>query len=256
MRVVLGIDAAWTLHNPSGVALAVERQAGWRFAGVWPSYAAFLGCATDPTAAALVARCDALVGSAPDLVTVDMPLSLDPITGRRAADRAISSAFGARGAATHSPSALRPGPIADRLREGFAEAGYPLRTTTRPGRLAEVYPHPALIHLMRAERRLPYKVSRAAKYLPRLAPVPRKERLVEQWRAILAALDVVLPGAAELLPLPKPSDPMAMLKGFEDQLDAIICAWVGTRILDGQASAHGDDRAAIWVPDLLTPSDR
>ena len=29
-RAVLGIDAAWTVSQPSGVALAVETEGGWR----------------------------------------------------------------------------------------------------------------------------------------------------------------------------------------------------------------------------------
>ncbi|MCQ0971321.1 DUF429 domain-containing protein [Paracoccus sp. TK19116] len=248
MRVVLGIDAAWTLHHPSGVALAVEEGA-WRLAGVWPSYAAFLNSDVLPTTALLIARCVELVGAPPDLVTVDMPLSLDPITGRRASDTGVSRAFAARGAATHSPTALRPGPVADRLRADFAAAGYPLLTKGQPGRLAEVYPHPALIHLMGADRRLPYKVARAAKYRPLLPPQPRKQRLVEQWRAILDRLDCVLPGSSTMLALPDPQDRLAALKAFEDQFDGIICAWVATEILDGRATAYGDDRSAIWVPE-------
>jgi len=37
-RAVLGIDAAWTATEPSGVALAVEDASGWRLVAVDGSY--------------------------------------------------------------------------------------------------------------------------------------------------------------------------------------------------------------------------
>jgi hypothetical protein len=41
MKSVLGIDAAWTEKNASGVAVAVEEVGGWKLAGTWPSVAHF-----------------------------------------------------------------------------------------------------------------------------------------------------------------------------------------------------------------------
>jgi hypothetical protein len=41
MHAVLGIDAAWTAAQPSGVALAVERGNGWRMIGAVASYQRF-----------------------------------------------------------------------------------------------------------------------------------------------------------------------------------------------------------------------
>ncbi len=38
------------------------------------------------------------------------------------------------------------------------------------------------------------------------------------------------------------------LKRFEDALDALVCAWVASRFVEGCAVAHGDSTAAIWVP--------
>jgi len=37
MKSVLGIDAAWTEKNASGVAVAVENADGWTLKGAWPS---------------------------------------------------------------------------------------------------------------------------------------------------------------------------------------------------------------------------
>ena len=42
---VLGIDAAWTEKEPSGVALIEDSQGGWRCVTVTPSYSSFLALA-------------------------------------------------------------------------------------------------------------------------------------------------------------------------------------------------------------------
>ncbi|CAN5479623.1 hypothetical protein BH10PSE12_BH10PSE12_34440 [soil metagenome] len=261
MRVALGIDAAWTATQPAGVALIVDDGAGWSCRAVAPSYDHFQARADGdltpgarpvgsvPQAGPLIGAAATLAGALPAIVAIDMPLSVHPITARRLADNAISRAYGARKCSTHTPSALRPGKISDDLRLGFAAIGYPLATTIAHAPcLIEVYPHPALVELTLASERLPYKISKVAKYWPTLAPSDRRVRLFAQWRAILAALDAVVAGAADHLPLPAPTAPGHVLKAFEDMLDALVCAWVCAQVLDGHAVPYGEADAAIWVP--------
>jgi len=38
------------------------------------------------------------------------------------------------------------------------------------------------------------------------------------------------------------------LKPIEDMLDALICAWLGTLILERKATPLGNHDSAIWVP--------
>jgi predicted RNase H-like nuclease len=45
----------------------------------------------------------------------------------------------------------------------------------------------------------------------------------------------------------------AELKRYEDGLDALLCAWVGIKYLDGDVVAYGDDTAAIWVSAAVAP---
>ncbi len=45
MTTVLGIDAAWTAREPSGVALVRKNQGRWQVLGVQPSYNAFIQAA-------------------------------------------------------------------------------------------------------------------------------------------------------------------------------------------------------------------
>ena len=101
-RAVLGIDAAWTATEPSGVALAVEMEGGWRLAAVEAGYDHFLEradgadpglgrpCGATAETARLVAAVSRLVGRGPDCVAMDMPVGPNPIVGRRGCDDAIS----------------------------------------------------------------------------------------------------------------------------------------------------------------------
>ena len=188
MAGVLGIDAAWTAKEPSGIALLEGSPGEWRCVTVTPSYGSFLALAEGvpvdwvakakgavPEASQLIAAAERLLGGGEvAAVTVDMPLATVPITGRRKADSAISRVYGGRGASVHSLSAERPGIISDQLSRDFTAAGFPLATSTTPvgtpNRRVEVYPHPALIILTEASYRLPYKVSRSRKYWPDRTP--------------------------------------------------------------------------------------
>jgi hypothetical protein len=198
VRAVLGIDAAWTLAQPSGVALVVERPEGWQLIAVASSYLDFQALAdrsrtiqshpsgSSPDASQLIAAAAALCWRPVDLVAIDIPLAQSPILGRRIADDAVSKAYGGRKCATHSPNASRPGRISDDLREGFERAGYPLRTRmVEPPGLIEVYPHPALVELAGAAERLPYKAAKVRRYWPAAAPSVRRARLYGTWRLII-----------------------------------------------------------------------
>jgi len=263
---VLGIDAAWTEKEPSGVALVEGSQEGWRCVAVTPSYDSFLALAERtpvdwttktrgalPDVGRLVAAAETLLGGRRlTVVTVDMPLSTEPITERREADAAISRAYGGRGAAVHSPSSERPGVISDQLTRDFAASGFPLATGDTsigtPHRLVEVYPHPALMTLSGASYRLPYKVSRSRRYWPDSTPVERRANLINQFRSILSSLKNEVDGIHLKPPSATGAISTSGLKRYEDSLDALVCAWVGAKYLEGDAVAYGDHTAAIWVP--------
>jgi predicted RNase H-like nuclease len=262
MRSVLGIDAAWTATEPSGVALAEETASGrWRVVAAETSYGRFRALAEGrvgqqkpigekPDAAALLDACRRLVGREPDLIAVDMPLSRLRITGRRVSDNIISSAYGAKKCAVHSPSATRPGPISDNLRADLGCRGYHLWTATRgpaPG-LIEVYPHPALVELTAASERLKYKVGKMGQYWKTHAPALRREALFKVWEQIVAALEGEMDGVRAALPESMKSKKGAPLKAYEDAFDAVVCAWVALSALEGRAKAFGDADSAVWVP--------
>jgi predicted RNase H-like nuclease len=305
---VLGIDAAWTCHGPSGVALVAGGAGRWRCVAVAASYADFVARAAHGGAVwgeggaaelagraprgvaapagdaaalggggaargsarergeaepgALLDAAQALASERVDVVAVDMPLARKPIVARRAADTAVSRRFGARGCSTHSPSAQRPGELGGRLRRGFEARGFELATAARSRRvgarlgsgrgrraLLEVYPHVALLALLGAERRLPYKVSRSLRYWPDADARARRRRLLSAWERIQRALAGELRDVPDLVGAAARAPTFAGLKPIEDEIDALVCAWAGVRFLEGAAYALGDAAAAIWVPE-------
>ena len=272
VRAVLGIDAAWTLAQPSGVALAAETATGWRLVAVASSYQQFQALAegrqsTDcastgsaPDAISLLHCARVLCGRPINLAAVDMPLAHSPIIARRASDNAVSRVYGARKCGTHSPNAIRPGRISDDLRRRFEEAGYPPCTEAiqSPG-LIEVYPHPALVELASAAERLRYKAAKGRSYWPSLNPDERRKKIFATWAQIVLLLNAQLAGVSAALPPPHCTDRGRILKAYEDKLDAVVCAWIAISALERRAVPYGDQDSAIWIPLVkanLDPSAR
>ena len=271
---VLGIDAAWTAHQPSGIALVQRTTAGWSCLAVAPSDEAFINQASGqawdpkqkatgsrPNPAALLQASQQLAGAKVSCVSVDMPLATTPIISRRAADTEISRRFGPKGCAVHSPSAERPGALADQLRADFAALGVPLQTSgsqqTSPA-LIECYPHVALLALLNCSYRVPYKVSRSGQYwkADQLTRRERMTRLLDQFHAIKAGLDAHIRGIPAFIPEPAEVTTLASLKSVEDMLDGLICAWIGIEHLEERTVGLGDHTAAIWVPQILITPDQ
>jgi predicted RNase H-like nuclease len=263
--IVLGIDAAWTTTEPSGVALIVGAAGRWTCRGLAPSYRQFseLGAGQEidwtqrPSPGTidveeLLSAAQALAGAAPDVIAVDMPLAFTPIRGRRAADTAISKLFGAAGAAVHSPSAVRPGSIADQLRVNLERKGYTLEVgvSAPPCKhaLIETYPHPVTMWLCNTSRRVPYKAGNSGKYWPAMPLLERRQRLLAVWRDIVDVLSRLIDGitlpSADHVPTASPG----ALKAYEDGIDALICAIAGASYSAGNAVPYGDAESAIWLP--------
>jgi predicted RNase H-like nuclease len=189
-----------------------------------------------------------LCGRAPDCVAVDMPVGPKPIVGRRPCDNIVSSKYGARKAAVHSPSKERPGPVSCDLRSGFEALGLGVCTLLPARGLIEVYPHAALIEFLAADERLPYKAGKTLTYWPDKTIEERHGKLRAVWSRIVEALDRRIAGVARALPVPARKIRGWPLKAFEDKLDAVVCAAVAIAALEGRAEAHGDADGAIWVP--------
>jgi len=267
MKSILAIDAAWTITQPSGIAVVVLNENTWRCAALAPSYKAFFDLADSipvnwharqkgsaPEPEKLIEATRAIAGiDDVSLVTIDMPVSTEFFDSRRAADNAVSKAYGAKHCSVHSPTPKRPGPLAAQIRDGFNQAGFSVATTTtsrrEPNHLVEVYPHPAIVNMMDLTERLKYKVSRSRQFWPDASIDDRKSNLVTQFRRLLDTLKNEISGIDLEIPDADNFETLTQFKAYEDALDALVCAWVGIKYLDGSAVPYGDSTAAIWIPE-------
>lgn len=249
---ILGIDPAWTSKNPSGIVL-IEKDLSnlWRCIRLAPSFQLFLNDKKEEdmfsgkiTGSVFdLRRILQKVGKV-DCIVVDMPLSNKPFSGRRIADNIVSQKYGAFLCATHTPTeeVINMG---QRILEQAKEFGYCFNET-----IIETYPHPAIIALFdNLTQRLAYKVGKRNSYWKNLSSAQRKERLISNMMLLREKL-------AEHIDIPhyffnkKDTDtmPYTMLKSYEDTLDALVCAWVGTIFLENRCVAYGDTDSKIWIP--------
>jgi len=113
-----------------------------------------------------------------------------------------------------------------------------------------VYPHVALLALLKRRYRVPYKVSRSLQYCKGepLTVDQRIQRLLMEFQAIKTGLDAQITAIPLVIPTAAEVSSLASLKPIEDMLDALICSWVGIEHLQGRTAGLGDANAAIWIP--------
>lgn len=260
---ILGVDAAWTFHNPSGIALLeVTSGAKPQLVHLARSYAEFLKgeirwdtpvADTPSQLPELLAYCQTHFGIV-QVVALDIPIGPQPVRFYREADRAVTRQYGGRGASVHSPTPQRPGPLADLLYQQLTEVGFHwagLTVIDHQPSFIEVYPHVAIIELFGYSYRLPYKVQKRNQYFKDDPPEIRHKKSIEKLNElrvkILTEVDL-----SEKINLPSLDTnkyyPIKYLKGYEDAMDSIICALVGYYYHLGEAVALGDKTGTVWTP--------
>lgn len=265
MTLILGIDAAWTENHSSGVALLSQEGDKLKVKASAPSYCSFISYASGveidwakpapgmPSVSKLLDAAERIGGQEVSIVAIDMPLSRQKIETRRPADNEISKHFGKYSASVHSPNTNRPGQVGKLIQTELERAGFQLATTKQTSLLSnkcliEVYPHAALIRLMKLQIRLPYKAEKTNKYWPKVDSWTRKQNLQLEWGKLKATLQSIDPENKLKFPNFSDDPSFASLKPYEDAIDATICAWVGAHFHIGRVEAFGDSDAAIWVP--------
>jgi predicted RNase H-like nuclease len=207
----LGVDFGWT-SQPSGVAVL-----DWVDGVLLPGENTRID---SPQAVAQWALSQ--LGDGPGMVAIDAPTIIRKPSGMRPCERAIHRHFGRYDAGCY-PSNLAS-PFAARtlaLSGALLEAGIGHADSIEPrqaGRYQiEVFPHAASIHLLGLSRILKYKKGRIA---TRVAALSQFQQLL---LSRLPSLDPSLQPPA-LPPVPSRG---RELKVHEDQLDALLCAYIG-----------------------------
>lgn len=206
---IAGVDLAWGERRRDGVCF-VERQ-GHR--------ARVAGYAVPHGDAALLAALAARIPPrARALVAVDAPIVCPNRTGARPVDRLSHRLFHREHAGCHPANATRC-PRPPRVAAALAALGFTVGFDPRAGRrlVAEVYPHPAMVRLLRLPRIVKYKRGPAA------ARRAEFRRLQELLRALAAEhFPFLALGEETRLLLAAPWS-----QETEDRTDAFFCALVG-----------------------------
>lgn len=263
---LLGIDSAWTTKANSGVAL-IQGYRTPKLVCAGRSYAEFIAALNGlmpnwskkpESGSDLESVLESLSERSikPRVIALDLPLATTPITGRRVSDQKVSRKYGGMGAGTHSPNRDRPGKISKEIftlfeREGYHFAHCDIDDPTSPVFL-ETYPHPAVIELLKLSYRHPYKVTKTSKYWPDLPSPERWNRVRHKMQLLWKKLNGRIPNLRKNFPDPAvladalPKGPL--YKGYEDALDAVVCAWVGAEFIKGRCKGYGDKVSCIWIP--------
>ena len=264
MSYILGVDAAWTAHHPSGVSLLQQLpDSSLRVVKLARSYREFLACdspdwttkpePSPPLLIEVTKHCQDR-GWPVQVVALDIPLAPQPVRGYREADRALTRAYSGRGAPVHSPTPQRPGLISDLIYQqltgmGFRWAG--AQAVLDHPSFIEVYPHAAIIELFGYAYRFPYKVHKRGQYWRGDSPPERHRKSVRnllELKEKIGGRVTYAPGVRFPELLPEQSYSLAFLKSYEDVLDSLVCALSGWAYAAGRATAYGNEEGAIWVP--------
>lgn len=207
----LGIDFGWQT-GPSGLA-ALE----WDGAQL-----TLLEMVRHQPLDHILAWVDRTAGDGPALVAVDAPTIIPNATGMRLPDKLTHSYFGKYHAGCYPANLQRPfaertvalGQALEARKFNHADTIEPLR----PGRYQiECFPHPAIVHLFDLSRILKYKKGPLAERRPEL----------ERYRSLILKELTVHTPKLSLSSLPTIPAKGVEMKALEDQLDGILCAYVG-----------------------------
>ena len=243
MNRFIGIDLAWGERNLTGFAVLEwsNKKRGVRLTNSSLVH-------TDEDIRHAVKRA---AGETDCLLAIDAPI-IAPNEGgtMRACDREVTRDFGRYHAGTYPANRERCArPI--RLRKVLERDGYspdPHLPSSGPcRRQLEIFPHPAHVVLFRRERIIKYKKGSVSEKRAGL------NELVENIRHHLCHEDPPLLGSlalAELLDTDVTELRGRALKGFEDRVDALLCAFMAAyywQWRDERCRVYGDVNAGYII---------
>jgi len=210
----IGVDLAWAGRNPTGLAALDDH-----------------GRLLDMTAVRTDDDIDAWLrsyASGECLVAVDAPIIVRNPTGQRPCEHLVSRYFGSYAAGAHPSNTSRPwfahGTRAASMARRLALDVDPASGDRR--RAIEVYPHPAIVMLFGLARSIPYKNKRGRDLEQLRAAQLRLVSLLEGLGSADPALRLDHPAWRTTRESVERAATKAMLRRAEDQVDAVVCAYV------------------------------
>ena len=153
-------------------------------------------------------------------LAIDAPIICPNVTGWRPVDALVSQRFRAEQAGCYPANqTLARRPI--RIGQCLRELGYGLTAdfTRHPLAAAEVFPHPAMVHLLRLPRIIRYKRKSGRPRVESDAEFRRLQRLTANLMAVQFPFLSTDTATTELLAAP-------WTKPIEDRTDALFCALI------------------------------
>ena len=242
----VGVDLAWGVRRPTGVAVLDD-------AGRLVDVCAVL--ADDEVVAAVAPYVEG-----PCLVAFDAPLVVRNATGNRPCEAALNRDFARFDAGAHPCNTGRPelraqsraGRVADRLGLDLDPASPASR------RAVEVYPHAATVALFRLGRTLKYKHKPGRSLDSMRAELLRLAALLEGLAAAAPSMRLDHPAWAELVAAVGAAPRKVDLRREEDQVDAVVCAYVALHAVrrPGCTTTYGDAATGAIVTPTLPAGHR
>jgi len=227
MRVqhFVGVDLAWSSRNPTGLAALQWNGTAATLVEPLPTTPRY----TDDEIGAYIRS---IAGHDDIVVAIDAPLTVPNQSGRRPAEAELTAAFarfhaGAHPAnrqrlASYNGGTIRGEELLSRLATLDIQHDAVI-VPRKPTRQAfEVYPHPAMVVLFQLERVLKYKAKPGI-------PLAQRVEAFRQYQQHLRNLRQRVPPAIlpeALLDTDHLSKRGRALKTYEDQLDAVFCAYL------------------------------
>jgi len=240
----IGLDLAWGGRKPTGVAVV---DADGHLVRV-------SACTDDASILETVSP----YTRGPCLVAIDAPLVVVNATGSRQAEKDLNADFARYEAGAHPSNTGKPEfagePRGARLAAAMELDIDPHSTSER--RAVEVYPHPATVVLFGLERTLKYK-QRSGRTVTDL-----RDALLQLMRLVetLETADPPLwvrddPGWRTLLEKVEHAQRKSQLREVEDQVDAVVCAYVGmfSAAHPTATTVYGDLATGYIVTPALQP---
>lgn len=247
----VGVDLAWGERRPTGLA-ALDADGR------------LLHVSADGTDEAIVASLTPYADS-DCLVAIDAPLVVKNAAGNRPCEAALNRDFAPFDAGAHpSNTGRREFAGTPRGARLATMLGVDMDPSSRSRRRAiEVYPHPATVALFRLGRTLKYK-QKPGRTLPKL-----RSELLRLIGLLEGLADSAVPLHVDdhedwerLVALVESAERKSDLRRVEDQVDAVVCAYVGlfAERRPGETTTYGDFHSGYiltpTLPDGHLPSPR
>ncbi len=228
--ICIGLDLAWSPRNPSGLATLqvlgdlTEDPSGQNLTGC------LLDCRILQTNEEILDYIQTQSGSDPCLIAVDAPLRVPNPSGQRRAEAELNQVFRAYEAGAHPANRqllekngqVRGEVLVQALSSyGFQEQAHIERgSLTR--QITEVFPHSAMVSLFGLRRTLKYKAR------PKRTWQERQQawHLYQHHVQSLTTANPALSGQEGLVQVQVGSLKGRQLKDYEDQMDALMCAYI------------------------------